>query len=194
MQPIISVQSLSKSYASGFRALNDINLDIRRGEIFALLGPNGAGKTTTLRTITGLLEASEGRITYEGQDINGMATHKLVSRGIAMSPEGRGVFATQQRKTDYERLRQNWATAAAVVPGLARLRAVRSWAGFQGVTPDALPVIGRLAGHAHAYIAAGARGGYHMGPAQGLALAEMIMGRAPPLALARFDPGRFGRA
>jgi ABC-2 type transport system ATP-binding protein len=69
MQPIISVKSLSKSYASGFRALNDINLDIRRGEIFALLGPNGAGKTTLIGIICGILVPSRGNVTVDGHDI-----------------------------------------------------------------------------------------------------------------------------
>ena len=69
MQPIISVKSLSKSYASGFRALNDINLDIRRGEIFALLGPNGAGKTTLIGIICGILVPSQGEVTVDGHDI-----------------------------------------------------------------------------------------------------------------------------
>lgn len=126
--------------------------------------------------------------------VAGILTLKQYENGTCMIGggwQGRGVFATGQRKTDYDRLRQNWATAASVVPGLADLRAVRSWAGFQAVTPDALPVIGRLPGHEQAYIAAGARGGFHMGPAQALALSEMIQGRAPPLDLTRFDPGRF---
>ncbi|HET9717739.1 MAG TPA: ABC transporter ATP-binding protein [Pseudolabrys sp.] len=70
MQPIISVQSLSKSYASGFRALNDINLDIRRGEIFALLGPNGAGKTTLIGIICGIVVPSAGSVLVDGHDIN----------------------------------------------------------------------------------------------------------------------------
>ncbi len=126
--------------------------------------------------------------------VAGILTLKQYENGTCMIGggwQGRGVFATGQRKTDYDRLRQNWATATTVVPGLANLRAVRSWAGFQAVTPDALPVIGRLPGHDQAYIAAGARGGFHMGPAQALALSEMIQGRAPPLDLARFNPGRF---
>ena len=126
--------------------------------------------------------------------VAGILTLKQYENGTCMIGggwQGRGVFATGQRKTDYDRLRQNWATATSVVPGLANLRAVRSWAGFQAVTPDALPVIGRLPGHEQAYIAAGARGGFHMGPAQALALSEMIQGRAPPLDLTRFDPGRF---
>ena len=58
--PIISVSHLSKTYASGFQALHDINLDIRRGEIFALLGPNGAGKTTLISIICGIVNPSVG--------------------------------------------------------------------------------------------------------------------------------------
>jgi ABC-2 type transport system ATP-binding protein len=69
MQPIISVKDLSKSYASGFRALDGINLDIRRGEIFALLGPNGAGKTTLIGIICGILVPTEGKVTVYGHDI-----------------------------------------------------------------------------------------------------------------------------
>ena len=69
MQSIISVRGLSKSYASGFRALNGINLDIYRGEIFALLGPNGAGKTTLIGIICGILVPTEGKVTVDGHDI-----------------------------------------------------------------------------------------------------------------------------
>ena len=70
MPPIISVANLSKTYGSGFRALNNINLDIQRGEIFALLGPNGAGKTTLISIICGIANLSEGRVTVGGHDIN----------------------------------------------------------------------------------------------------------------------------
>jgi ABC-2 type transport system ATP-binding protein len=69
MQPVISVSNLSKTYASGFRALKRINLDIRRGEIFALLGPNGAGKTTLISIICGIVNATEGTVTVDGHDI-----------------------------------------------------------------------------------------------------------------------------
>src|SRR5262249_30770460 len=69
MPPIISVSNLSKIYASGFQALNSINLDIRRGEIFALLGPNGAGKTTLIGIICGIVNATHGKVTIDGQDI-----------------------------------------------------------------------------------------------------------------------------
>jgi ABC-2 type transport system ATP-binding protein len=69
MAPIISVAHLSKTYGSGFKALDNINLEIERGEIFALLGPNGAGKTTLISIICGIANPSQGKITVDGHDI-----------------------------------------------------------------------------------------------------------------------------
>ncbi|AYD65523.1 ABC transporter ATP-binding protein [Achromobacter sp. LC458] len=69
MQPVISVQGLSKRYASGFQALKGVNLEIQRGEIFALLGPNGAGKTTLISIICGIVNPSDGRVLADGHDI-----------------------------------------------------------------------------------------------------------------------------
>ena len=69
MSSIISVSDLSKTYDSGFKALNGINLEIRRGEIFALLGPNGAGKTTLISIICGIANPSRGRVSVDGHDI-----------------------------------------------------------------------------------------------------------------------------
>ncbi len=69
MSAIISVSKLSKTYASGFSALKEVDLDIRRGEIFALLGPNGAGKTTLISIICGLVNPSSGTVTADGHDI-----------------------------------------------------------------------------------------------------------------------------
>jgi ABC-2 type transport system ATP-binding protein len=69
MQPIISVQKLTKPYATGFLALNEIDLDIRPGEIFALLGPNGAGKTTLIGIICGIVNPTSGSVTVAGKDI-----------------------------------------------------------------------------------------------------------------------------
>ena len=69
MNAIISVKNLSKTYASGFQALRNIDLDIRRGEIFALLGPNGAGKTTLISIICGIVNPSEGTVLADGHDI-----------------------------------------------------------------------------------------------------------------------------
>src|SRR5438034_6443158 len=69
MQPIVSVSNLSKTYATGFQALKTVNLEIRRGEIFALLGPNGAGKTTLINIVCGIVNASAGRVSVDGHDI-----------------------------------------------------------------------------------------------------------------------------
>jgi ABC-2 type transport system ATP-binding protein len=69
VKTVISIQGLAKTYASGFRALKRIDLDIRRGEIFALLGPNGAGKTTLISIICGIVTPSEGRVLADGHDI-----------------------------------------------------------------------------------------------------------------------------
>src|SRR5258705_2578464 len=69
MQPIISVAGLSKTYASGFKALKNVDLEIHRGEIFALLGPNGAGKTTLISIICGIVNPSEGSIRVDGHDV-----------------------------------------------------------------------------------------------------------------------------
>jgi len=68
MQPVISVRNLSKTYATGFQALKSVDLEIRRGEIFALLGPNGAGKTTLINIICGIANASAGTVTIDGHD------------------------------------------------------------------------------------------------------------------------------
>jgi ABC-2 type transport system ATP-binding protein len=67
--PIVSIRNVSKTYASGFHALKDVSLDIRRGEIFALLGPNGAGKTTLINIVCGIVNASAGTVVADGHDI-----------------------------------------------------------------------------------------------------------------------------
>ena len=68
-EPIISIKDLSKTYATGVQALKSVDLDIRRGEIFALLGPNGAGKTTLIGIVCGLVRSSTGTVTADGHDI-----------------------------------------------------------------------------------------------------------------------------
>jgi ABC-2 type transport system ATP-binding protein len=69
MPPVISIEGVTKSYATGFEALKRVNLDIERGEIFALLGPNGAGKTTLINIVCGIVTASAGTVTADGHDI-----------------------------------------------------------------------------------------------------------------------------
>jgi len=85
MSAIISVSNLSKTYGSGFKALNLVNLEIRRGEIFALLGPNGAGKTTLISIICGIANLSEGRVIVDGHDIN--KDYRAARAAIGLVPQ-----------------------------------------------------------------------------------------------------------
>lgn len=89
---MLTLEDVSVNYGA-IEALTGISMHVEAGEVVTLIGANGAGKTTTLRTITGLLQPRNGKITFEGEDISGRPTHKLVAKGISMSPEGRGVFA-----------------------------------------------------------------------------------------------------
>jgi branched-chain amino acid transport system ATP-binding protein len=88
---MLEVQDLDVRYG-GVRALRQVELTVRPGEIVALLGPNGAGKTTTLRAISGLVSPSAGSITFDGRRIDRMPPEEVVRRGIAHVPEGRQVF------------------------------------------------------------------------------------------------------
>jgi branched-chain amino acid transport system ATP-binding protein len=79
----------------GVRAVGGVSLHVGRGEVVALLGANGAGKSSTLRAAVGSVRARAGRVVFDGQDITGTPPHRLVSRGMAMIPEGARVFARQ---------------------------------------------------------------------------------------------------
>jgi len=85
MPPVVSISHLSKTYASGFQALKNINLEIRSGEIFALLGPNGAGKTTLIGIVCGIVTPSEGRVTVGGHDI--IADYRAARSMIGLVPQ-----------------------------------------------------------------------------------------------------------
>ena len=79
-------------YYGAIHALRGVSLKVEQGEVVTLIGANGAGKTTTLATICGLMRTKTGGVQYMGQDIASSATHKLVSQGLVMAPEGRGIF------------------------------------------------------------------------------------------------------
>ena len=89
---LLQVRDLHVAYG-GIRAVKGIHLDIAPGELVALIGSNGAGKTTTLKTLAGLLKPSSGEIRYDGNSLNGVAAHQRVAMGLALVPEGRGIFA-----------------------------------------------------------------------------------------------------
>ncbi len=81
------------AYYGKIHALKGVSLTVDSGEIVSLIGGNGAGKTTTLRTISGLLHPQQGTIIFDGEDISNYPAHELAPKGIAMVPEGRGIFA-----------------------------------------------------------------------------------------------------
>jgi branched-chain amino acid transport system ATP-binding protein len=89
--PLLELKKLEVAYG-GIHAVKGIDLEIGEGELVCLIGANGAGKTTTLKGICGLLPVKAGRIFYGGADITGKPAFQLVRRGLAMVPEGRGVF------------------------------------------------------------------------------------------------------
>ncbi|OFZ69101.1 MAG: ABC transporter ATP-binding protein [Betaproteobacteria bacterium RBG_16_56_24] len=92
LAPLLEIRALQVSYG-GIHAVKGIDLHIAPGELVALIGSNGAGKTTTLKTLAGLLHPSKGHIQYDGKNLHNIAAHQRVSMGIALVPEGRGVFA-----------------------------------------------------------------------------------------------------
>ena len=113
---MLSVSDLHVSYGA-ITALGGISFEIKQGTIATLIGGNGAGKTTTLRTISGLLRAKSGKISFLGEDITGVAAHKIVARGLSHVPEGRMVFSNltvdenlamgAYLETDHDRIAKN---------------------------------------------------------------------------------------
>jgi branched-chain amino acid transport system ATP-binding protein len=89
--PLLEVSAVRARYGA-VEALKGVSLTVGEGEVVTLIGSNGAGKSTTLRSIAGLTPASAGRITYDGEDITGVPADEIVTRGIALSPEGRRCF------------------------------------------------------------------------------------------------------
>ena len=88
---MLEVRGLKVSYG-GINAVKGIDLDVQDGELVTLIGCNGAGKTTTLKALSGLIKPSAGQVRYNGKDITAQPSHRLVRQGLALVPEGRGVF------------------------------------------------------------------------------------------------------
>ena len=89
--PLLALEGLKVAYG-GIQAVKGIDLVVGKGELVCLIGANGAGKTTTLKGVTGLQPVSGGSVRYDGNDVTGFRAFELVRRGLAMVPEGRGVF------------------------------------------------------------------------------------------------------
>ncbi|MER7669604.1 ABC transporter ATP-binding protein [Kitasatospora sp. NPDC096128] len=91
MTALLEVEDLRVAYGK-IEAVKGISFTVEQGEVTTLIGTNGAGKTTTLRTLSGLLKPTGGRITFDGQDLSTVPAHKIVALGLAHSPEGRHIF------------------------------------------------------------------------------------------------------
>ena len=91
MEPILNVEDINVYYGS-IHAVKGVSFQVNQGEIVTLIGANGAGKYTTLNTISGLLHSKTGSITFMGEALNKYPCHKIVSKGLAMVPEGRRIF------------------------------------------------------------------------------------------------------
>ncbi|MBY0577666.1 MAG: ABC transporter ATP-binding protein [Burkholderiales bacterium] len=98
---LLEISDLHVSY-DGIKAVKGIDLSLASGEIVALIGANGAGKTTTLKAICGIVRARSGKILFEGEDIGVLPPHGLASRGIALVPEGRGLFGRSSVEENLE--------------------------------------------------------------------------------------------
>jgi len=91
---MLEIENLSVNYG-GIQALQSLSLSIQQGEVVTLIGANGAGKSTTLRAISRIVNARQGRIIFNGEDISRLAPHEVVRRGVAHCPEGRRVLTRQ---------------------------------------------------------------------------------------------------
>jgi len=91
MSALLNVKNLHVAYG-GIKAIKGIDFHVNEGELVTLIGANGAGKSSTLRALSGLIRPAGGQVTYKGEDITGIPSHALVGKGIALCPEGRGVF------------------------------------------------------------------------------------------------------
>jgi branched-chain amino acid transport system ATP-binding protein len=101
MSPLLEVSDIHTHYGA-IEALKGISISVEPGEVVTLIGSNGAGKSTTLRSISGLTPATQGSVRFEGEDITRLPAHDVVGRGVALSPEGRHVFARMTVRENLE--------------------------------------------------------------------------------------------
>ena len=133
-EPILEMKDINVYYGA-IHALKGVSLTVNPGEVVTLIGANGAGKTTTLATICGLMRSKTGIIHYNGEGIHNEATHKLVSKGLVMAPEGRGIFPNltveenlllgAYARKDKEAIQKDLQRGFEIFPRLAERRSQR---------------------------------------------------------------------
>ena len=147
---LMETRVLEVSYGQ-IKAVKGIDIEIKQGELVCLIGANGAGKTTTLKALSGMLPPSQGEIRFDGERITGTPSHALVRRGIALVPEGRGIFGRltveenlrlgAYARRDSAGIRQDLARAYDLFPRLAERR--RQFAGTLSGGEQQMLAIGR---------------------------------------------------
>ncbi len=147
---MLKARGLEVSYGQ-IKAVKGIDIEVKQGELVCLIGANGAGKTTTLKALAGMLPPSQGEIRFEGERISGMPSHALVRRGIALVPEGRGIFGRltveenlrlgAYARRDSAGIRQDLERAYGLFPRLAERR--RQFAGTLSGGEQQMLAIGR---------------------------------------------------
>ena len=146
----LEARGLEVSYGQ-IKAVKGVDIEVKQGELVCLIGANGAGKTTTLKALSGMLPPSQGEILFEGERITGSPSHALVRRGIALVPEGRGIFGRltveenlrlgAYARRDGAGIRQDLERAYGLFPRLAERR--RQFAGTLSGGEQQMLAIGR---------------------------------------------------
>ena len=175
---MLSVNNLEVCYGA-ISALLDVSFDIEAGRIVTLIGGNGAGKTTTLRTISGLLRAKRGSVTFKGEDISKLPPHQIVARGLCHVPEGRMVFSNLT-------VDENLAMGAYLKTDKAKIAANREYVFgiFPRLKERLTQAAGTLSGGEQQMLAIGRA---LMGEPQLLMLDEPSLGIAPKLISTIFE-------
>ena len=175
---MLTVKNLEVCYGA-ISALRDVSFNIEAGRIVTLIGANGAGKTTTLRTISGLLRAKRGNITFKGEDITMLPPHLIVARGLCHVPEGRMVFSNLT-------VDENLAMGAYLRHDKAKIAATRDYvfSVFPRLKERLTQAAGTLSGGEQQMLAIGRA---LMGEPQLLMLDEPSLGIAPKLISTIFE-------
>jgi branched-chain amino acid transport system ATP-binding protein len=175
---LLRIHGLHISYG-GINAVKGIDLEVNEGEMVALIGANGAGKTTTLKAICGIVPARAGKVHYKGHDVTGMPSYALVERGLALVPEGRGVFGRLSVEENLDMGAYTRRDRAAVKADLARIFEL-----FPRLKERRRQTAGTMSGGEQQMLAIGRA---LMGAPRLLLLDEPSMGLAPLMVQRIFD-------
>ena len=177
MSTILKVEDINVYYGA-IHAIKGVSFEVNQGEIVTLIGANGAGKSTVLNTVSGLLTSKTGSIVFDGQNLHGVAPHKVVARGLAQVPEGRRVFLQMSVEENLE-MGAYTRPSSEIAPGIADV-----YERFPRLKERRTQVAGTLSGGEQQMLAMGRA---LMSKPKLLMLDEPSMGLAPILVEQIFD-------